>query len=95
MIIYLLHFNTAINHKQHYIGITYNLEKRLKEHATGGMYSSHLCEYAFFHGITFQLGNSWKGDPDLEKKLKKEGHTERHCNICIKNKTGLVPPEAG
>ncbi len=90
MIIYLLHFDKLVLGKQHYLGCTSNLDNRLKEHNTGSIYSSILCKEAFKNNISFILVKTWENDWNLEKRLKRNGHLNRYCNICIKSPDPLL-----
>ena len=81
MIVYLLHFNKLVSGKQHYIGCTYNLLRRLEQHRNYE-YASKLCKEAVKNNISFTLGKTWNGGYKLEQKIKRDGHAERYCIIC-------------
>ena len=85
MPVYLLHFNEKYHHAAHYIGFTETvegLEKRFKLHRNGN--GSRLCRVIKEAGIGFEVARVWEdGDRTFERKLKKEGHSKKHCPICI------------
>ena len=81
--VYLLHYFTPIARKRHYLGFTKKrIEARLREHRSGDV-GSQLTNTAVKLGHEWLLVKTWEGvSVDFEKKLKRERHLHRHCNIC-------------
>ncbi len=82
---YLLHFDQKIAHAQHYLGKTVNLDRRLREHASG--VGARLPAVAKSRGIGFVLVRTWKPEGDetlsqLERRLKRMKCSPQLCNVC-------------
>lgn len=98
--LYLLHFRTLHRGKKHYLGCTSCPDLRIAQHLVGD--GAEITR-----GAIFDLARLWTGTWQDEQRLKKEGHLDRHCPICIRESTsdlsrrskaeaaGLVPPKAG
>ncbi|HEX9011988.1 MAG TPA: hypothetical protein VF813_00680 [Anaerolineaceae bacterium] len=69
---------------QHYIGCTYDLTARLKEHACGQ--GSALLAHARELGISWIVARVWDGDWALERALKGRKNAAKLCPICQKEK---------
>ncbi len=80
MTLYLLHFSRPYHHARHYLGVTDNLDERLREHASGN--GARLMEVVSQAGITFELVRTWQGDRHLERRMKKHNHSPRFCPLC-------------
>ena len=78
--IYLLHFDPPYKHAKHYIGITDDLRARLAKHARGT--GARLMEVVTAAGINWQLARTWRGDRQLERKLKNRKHAPLLCPLC-------------
>ncbi len=78
--VYLLHFDQAYKHAQHYIGIAADLRARLTKHAMGQ--GARLMEVITAAGITWQLARTWRGDRQLERRLKNRKEAPALCPIC-------------
>lgn len=83
MYCYLLHFEQPISPKhtcQHYIGWCTDLHRRMAEHRAGT--AARLTEVAKERGIGFTVARVWKGDRQLERRLKNQKSGPRLCPIC-------------
>ncbi len=79
-VIYLLHFDRRYKHAGHYIGWTRDLDSRLEEHRAGrGARLLQVCKEA---GIGFVLARTWRGDRNMERRLKNRKEAPRLCPIC-------------
>jgi len=79
--IYLLHFEKPYKHAKHYLGYTDNLTRRLNSHAKG--VGARLTQVVKEQGIDWTVSRIWKnGTRHLERKLKNQGGSSRHCPIC-------------
>jgi len=79
--VYLLHFERAYRHARHYVGYTEDLEARLAAHRAG--HGARLLEVIDEAGIGWELARLWPdGDRDLERRIKRAGHTPRLCPTC-------------
>lgn len=87
--IYELHFTKPLPQKNnkrgtcagHYLGITDDLDGRLKEHASGN--GSKLCAAAVARGATLVLVRVWKNATRAnELELKRQRNNPRHCYLC-------------
>jgi len=94
--VYILHFESQYwEGAQHYVGYTSKgILERLQVHRSGR--GSRLVKYALDHGVDFVVGKLERGYPDKgsarrrEIRLKREGHLDRHCEVCIANKERLA-----
>lgn len=83
--VYLLHFNKPYHHAKHYLGVTSNLEARLKLHKSGN--GARLMEVVSEAGIGFVVARLWKTDSweeghTLERRLKRRHEGPRLCPLC-------------
>lgn len=84
--VYLIHFETAFRHANHYIGFTTKntLEQRMQHHANGS--GSTLMRAVTAAGIKWSVVRIWPtGDRNFERKLKNHHKASRHCPRCNKN----------
>jgi len=79
--IYLLHFDQPLAHARHYMGFTFDLERRLDEHARGNG-NARIMEVLAERGITFTLARTWEGPQRLERRLKRQKNAPRFCPLC-------------
>lgn len=86
--IYILHFDTALAHAEHYTGCTSNLRQRLTAHARGN--GSLLTRELHKQGIGWQLGGlaecTINRMRSLERGLKDQHNVSRYCQICSPTK---------
>lgn len=90
ILIYLLHFDSPVRGKRHYLGSTEhtNLRTRLRRHQLGS--GSNLTKKAAQLEIGFTLAGLWKvTDRSIEKKIKVAKHYDKKCCICL---TGTENP---
>jgi predicted GIY-YIG superfamily endonuclease len=78
--VYLIHFNEKYKHAGHYTGSCSNLKRRLEKHREGR--GARLMEVITQAGIEWTVAATWKGDRELERKLKKRHGANRFCPIC-------------
>ena len=85
--VYLIHLNTKLGNPdnvrgqaQHYIGYTTNLEQRIETHKSGD--GAAMLRAANDQGIEYQVVRTWKGDQELERKLKGQKNAPRLCPVC-------------
>ena len=82
MAVYLLHFESALHHAQHYTGCASDVEARLKRHRSGNgaKFVKRMSEL----GISFEVAMIWPdGTPKLEKAIKhRHGSIKDLCPIC-------------
>lgn len=78
--IYLLHFDPPYKQARHYLGFTNFLKRRVAHHQNGT--GANLTKYASRAGSKFIIARTWKGDRELERKLKKSKHNSRLCPLC-------------
>lgn len=91
--VYVLHFDTPIEHARHYIGSTHHLSERVFAHAIGR--GANLTKVAFFRGIGFQLGYVGRAKSisprSLERRAKHWHGAEEFCSICCAGRNRAVP----
>jgi putative endonuclease len=78
--IYLLHFETAHEHAQHYLGWALDHEERVKRHKAGN--GARLPQVFAEKGIRFVVARLWQGTRFLERKLKNRHNHRRLCPVC-------------
>lgn len=92
-VIYLLHFDKPIGDRQrpgmsaqHYTGWSKDgkLFDRLDRHAQGN--GASITKWAVEHGIGWTVVMLKDGTRDDERRLKRNGHHERRCIICRRNR---------
>lgn len=80
---YLLHFDKPYKHAGHYLGVTIDMHRRLKNHRSKRTKkSSKLTLAAARAGIGFRIVCLWSGDYDTEKQLKARQSSYVHCGYC-------------
>lgn len=91
---YLLHLSQPFGHAKHYLGVTTNLAKRLKLHATGR--GANMLKHAREvqgKAFGFTLARTWD-IPDgytpreWEIHLKATGGRSKLCPVCKAEKAG-------
>jgi predicted GIY-YIG superfamily endonuclease len=82
--VYLLHFTEPVQTKRceikHYLGLTKNVEKRFKKHASGQ--GNGLVKAALDRGEIVLVG-LWKQDGNFERKVKNLKKSKKFCPVCI------------
>ena len=79
--VYLLHFERPYRHARHYLGFTDDLDRRLAQHRSGN--GARLLEVIAEAGIGWVLARTWPdGERELERAIKRAGHTPRLCPLC-------------
>ena len=79
--VYVLHFEPAYKHAQHYVGWTEGeVTDRVAVHLQGR--ASPLVRAAVAAGVDVQLAAMYEGTRYLERRLKRWHHTSRFCAIC-------------
>lgn len=86
MFLYLLHFERKICHAQHYLGVTDDVQLRLRLHAIG--HGARLTEVCLQNNIDWVLAGLWQTNPAfsgriLERQTKNRNNGRRHCPICM------------
>ena len=82
-LVYLIHFDVPYYHARHYLGTTYNLEARLRQHMAGCRSGgARLMEVITQAGISWRVACTWSGGRDLERQLKAWHNHTRLCPIC-------------
>lgn len=79
-VVYLVHLVEPIAHARHYLGWAKRLDARIAHHRAGS--GSKLLAEAARRGIAFEVVKTWSGDRHLERRLKKQKHSWRHCPVC-------------
>lgn len=82
--VYVLHFDTPLEHAQHYIGCTVKLEKRLRAHAIGA--GSRLTQELRKQGISWHLASLFCTNRAamrrIERSIKNCHQGARYCEKC-------------
>ena len=78
--IYLIHFDSPYRHARHYMGFTTNLTDRIERHRAGN--GSRLMSVITEAGIGWRVVRTWRGDRNLERRMKRSGGLSRCCPIC-------------
>lgn len=79
--LYLLHFDPAFGHAQHYLGWAKDIDDRLARHMKG--IGSNLVRHAVAAGSRVELVRTWEDATRTdEARLKKQGSRARLCPIC-------------
>lgn len=80
--LYLLHFEPAYQHAQHYLGFAVDIERRVAEHLAGGAKASPLVRAALSAGCAVTLARTWPGlGRTDERRMKQRSHRLR-CPTC-------------
>jgi len=91
--IYILHFNEPVAHANHYCGCTNNLLARMACHADGR--GSRLTRELYSRGIEWTLAGLMTCTKAqmrrLERHLKTQHNTPRHCPLCMPNSAVSIP----
>jgi len=78
---YLIHFETAYLHAQHYLGYSCDLRARITAHEHGN--GARLIAVIARHDIRWQVCRIWPtGGRALERKLKARHSGVRLCPVC-------------
>jgi len=81
--LYLLHFEEKLEHAQHYVGITENLEARLKQHANGQ--GARITQVLFEKNMHWKLARMWKNasmQGAYERLFKRMKNGVMYCPVC-------------
>lgn len=78
--VYLLHYERALFHAQHYIGYA-ETDARIDQHANGTS-GAHLPAAFFRAGVSFTVSRTWDGDRTFERRLKKSHNARILCPLC-------------
>ena len=88
--VYLLHFTRPYRQgtHRHYIGYTNNMERRMKQHRTGG--GARLVKHAIGIGIEFEVAMTQECETRVEARRMELAWKARHgasrmCPICNRN----------
>ena len=83
--VYLIHFNTKLHHAGHYIGFSFDVDKRFQAHKEGK--GGRLLQVLNEKGIDYKIVRVWENvDRTFERKLKNQKNAWRLCPICSKEK---------
>jgi predicted GIY-YIG superfamily endonuclease len=89
--LYLLHFDRSLNGRQHYLGWSENVFRRLEEHRKGqGGKTTAAYKRA---GIGFTLAASWPGTKDDETQFKRK-RLGSLCPLCQKKNKAMTTLDA-
>jgi predicted GIY-YIG superfamily endonuclease len=87
--VYVLHFEPAYKHAQHYVGWTEgDVVERVAVHLRGR--GSPLVRAAVEAGVDVQLAATYQGTRYLERRLKSWHNTGRFCAICREHRNHLA-----
>lgn len=82
--VYVLHFDTKLEHAGHYIGSTENLLRRLTAHANGC--GARIMREMMLRGNKWRLGAlgvaSHASIRRVEREVKDQRHAIRYCGVC-------------
>lgn len=93
--IYLLHFSGRTNQgHQHYLGWSRDVERRIARHRAGA--GANETRKAVAEGLKLTVGQTWKGTPALETRVKEWSRQGRKgfagiCPLCPGEKS--LPPD--
>jgi predicted GIY-YIG superfamily endonuclease len=89
--LYLLHFDRPLNGRQHYLGWSENVPRRLEEHRKGqGGKTTAAYKRA---GIGFTLAATWPGTKDDETEFKRK-RLRSLCPLCRKKNKDMTTLDA-
>lgn len=89
--LYLLHFDRPLNGRQHYLGWSENVPRRLEEHRKGqGGKTTAAYKRA---GIGFTLAATWPGTKDDETQFKRK-RLGSLCRLCSKKNKDMTTLDA-
>ncbi len=82
--VYLLHFETPLEHKQHYTGSCDDIARRLDQHANGS--AAQLTRRFAAAGITFAVGAICEYPTRVDARRAevrlKRANSAKRCAIC-------------
>ncbi|SRR6266511_5367266 len=78
--VYLIHFRKRYKHAGHYLGFTENLDKRITDHLCG--MGARLMEVVTEANIDWKVSRTWRGDRNLERRLKRWHNAALLCPMC-------------
>jgi predicted GIY-YIG superfamily endonuclease len=78
--VYLIHFDEAYKHAQHYTGQTADLPARIEEHRAGR--GARLMEVITEAGIDWRVVRTWPGGRNRERAIKNRHEAPRLCPEC-------------
>lgn len=81
-VVYLLHFERAHHHAQHYLGWTNDLDARVAQHRRGVREKCVITAVFAEHQIPFVVARTWPGPLGTEKALKRRKNNRSLCPIC-------------
>ena len=67
-------------HAGHYLGYADDVDKRVSLHRKGQ--GARLTQVAVELGMTIEIVRTWKGDRNLERKLKNRKNAPKLCPVC-------------
>lgn len=85
MWVYLIHFDNALAHAQHYTGSTPRLRGRLTDHAHGR--GARLTAHLFRTNRDWRVSQLWQCQNtatarQIEQTLKRRHNGRHHCPLC-------------
>jgi predicted GIY-YIG superfamily endonuclease len=84
MFVYILHFDTTLEHAQHYVGSTNQVQARLRAHACGN--GARLTEVLIEKEIAWRLGGllqtTTAHSRKVERQIKDQHNAHRFCEVC-------------
>lgn len=88
--VYLLHFSgRVVDHAQHYLGWSANIEARIGQHRAGQ--GAKLLAEVKHLGLSFEVVAVWPGTRNDERRLKRRHHHARYCPVCTGWDSHKVP----
>lgn len=83
--VYLLHFHEPMHHAKHYVGITSEIVRRMKEHSSGQ--GSAITKAFAEKGIGFDLICVWEVEnSQAERAVKRVKNARAMCPKCTNEK---------
>jgi predicted GIY-YIG superfamily endonuclease len=81
MTVYLIHFQSNLNHARHYVGYAEHVAQRLAHHKNGT--GARILAVCNERGIGYDLARTWEGaGRGFERKLKRCKNAARYCPVC-------------
>ncbi len=80
MVIYLLHIHPPYKHARHYLGITQDLDARLRLHQDGQ--GARLTQVCIENGHKLELVRTWDGSRNDERRLKNQENGQNLGPLC-------------
>lgn len=81
--VYLLHLRPRYKHARHYLGYAQDVAARVEQHQRGA--GARLTQVAVENDIALELVRVWKGDRNLERRLKRRKNAPLLCPLCNPN----------